>query len=261
MDTGLTDTIFRMGFPAAKASLIHAFIGGSTLHGVKLEGHDDLDIYGIFVEKPAAILGLERFEHFVTSTASDSERNGPTDVDITCYSLRKWASLALKGNPTVLQFLFTPAGEGDIWWSSVLAHRPAFLARSHARQYAGYADSQLHRMMGTKGKGKHGQRPELERYFGYDTKAAMHVLRLLHEGIELMDEGWISLPRPIAERGPLLEVRQGLWSQERVIQEANCLFAELKESAATSPLPEEVDRALVSAFVTKTYLDVWGGEK
>jgi hypothetical protein len=34
-------------------------------------------------------------------------------------------------------------------------------------------------MCGQRGTGKHGQRPEIMGKFGYDTKAAMHTLRLL----------------------------------------------------------------------------------
>jgi len=261
MDAVIVNQIIAMGFPVTKATLIHALVGGSALHGVKVEGRDDLDVYGIFVERPGHILGLDRFEHFVTSTSPESRRNTAADVDVICYSLRKWARLAAKGNPTVLQLLFTPAGPDDIWWSSVLGNRDKFLARSHARQYMGYADAQLKRMMGMKGRGKHGQRSELEMEFGYDTKAAMHVLRLLREGIQLMREGWILLPRPTDERSWLLDVRRGAWSEERVIREANQLFAELKQATLTSRLPEVVARDEVSAFIAETYLGVWERER
>src|SRR5271157_432337 len=146
MNEELANKIYQHGFPRDRAKLIHAFVGGSALHGVKVEGTDDTDIYGIFVEIPEYLLGLDRNEHFVTSTSPDSERNTPSDVDITCYSLRKWAGLAAKGNPTVIQFLFTPAGISDVEWIAILANRDLFLAKSHKHQYAGYADAQLRRM-------------------------------------------------------------------------------------------------------------------
>ena len=88
MNKELTDRIYAMGFPGDRARLIHAFVGGSKLHGVKLEGRDDLDLYGIFIEDSRFVCGLGRFEHFVTSTAAQAERNGPQDVDVACYSLR-----------------------------------------------------------------------------------------------------------------------------------------------------------------------------
>jgi len=259
MDENLTQTIRNFGFPDDRARLIHAFVGGSALHGVKLPGTDDTDIYGIFVEHPEVALGLDAFEHFVTSTAAQADRNKPTDVDITCYSLRKWARLAARGNPTVLQFLFTPsgAGLGDWAWSAILGQREKFLAKSHYKQYAGYAEAQLARMLGLRGRGKHGQRPELEQVHGYDTKAAMHVHRLLHEGIELVSTGWITLPRPAAEREELLAIRRGDKGEAWIIAEANRLFQELKEAAEKSPFPAEVNHAEVSKLLANVYQAVW----
>lgn len=81
------------------------------------------------------------------------------------YSLRKWAGLAAKGNPTALRFLFSN--------------------RNASKQFRGFAETELRRLQGI-GVGKKGQRHELIGAHGYDIKAAMHVIRLLNEGIELM---------------------------------------------------------------------------
>jgi hypothetical protein len=35
-----------LGFPKEVAEIIHAFVGGSALHGVKLHGTDETDVYG-----------------------------------------------------------------------------------------------------------------------------------------------------------------------------------------------------------------------
>ena len=50
-------------------------------------------------------------------------------VDVMCYSLRRWASLAAKGNPTILHSLFTPADSEETEWSSILDRREIFLAQ------------------------------------------------------------------------------------------------------------------------------------
>src|ERR1700743_1630267 len=99
----LMEVVQRSGFDAPE-EVIHLFIGGSELHGAKVGATDDLDIYGVFIDPPDVVLGLEPREHFVWSTASDERRNGPDDVDVTLYSLRKWASLASRGNATCLHF-------------------------------------------------------------------------------------------------------------------------------------------------------------
>ncbi len=255
------ELILALGFPGDRAEIIHAFVGGSALHGVKLQGTDDTDVYGIYIESPWLALGLESLEHFVASTSPNSRRNAASDVDVICYSLRRWASLAAKGNPTILHSLFTPADAGETEWSAILAHREIFLARTHARKYFGYAEAQLKRMCGQRGKGKHGQRPEIIGKFGYDTKAAMHTLRLLFEGIELMKDHWVTLPRESKERDLLLAVRRGEWSEERVIRRANRLMNSLEKSAKASTLSENVDLIAVSKLVGGIYLQHWVNSK
>lgn len=161
--------------------LIHLFVGGSELHGAKVHGTDDLDIYGVYIEPPELVLGLESMPHFVWSTASNDRRNGPHDVDVTLYSLKKWAGLACKGNPTALHFLFAHGVLRNSIWAEIAASQRIFLARTFLKPFLGFADDQLKRMTGAKGRGKKGQRPELESKFGYDVKAGMHTLRLLYE--------------------------------------------------------------------------------
>lgn len=249
--------IAALGFPTDRAEIIHAFIGGSALHGIKLHGTDDTDVYGIFIEKPWIALGLDRMDHFTASTSPQELRNLASDTDVMCYSLRKWASLAGKGNPTLLHSLFTPATPGEAEWSRILERRQIFLARTHAKKYVGYADAQLNRMTGIRGAGKHGQRPEIIGEFGYDTKAAMHTLRLLYEGIELMKDQWVTLPRPPQERELLLAVRRGEWSEDRVIEHAKRLLWTLEESSAASSLPEKVNAGKISALISELYLEKW----
>jgi predicted nucleotidyltransferase len=253
----IIDEILAHGFPRQRGRLIHALVGGSQLHGVKLEGKDDHDLYGIYIETPECCF-WEGFPHFVASTAPPRERNKAGDVDVICYSLRRFARLAAAGNPTILHMLFTPAESDEVFWNAVIASRNLFLAKAHALKYKGYADAQLRRMTGERGRGKHGQRPELEKQYGYDVKAAMHVLRLLHEGIEFVSRRWVTLPRPEPERSQLLAVRRGEWTEDRVIAEANRLFAELDAAVQRSTLPEQVNLDAIGRLVTQIYLDAWG---
>jgi len=254
--TDLVEEILSHGFPIERGRLIHALVGGSQLHGVKLEGTDDRDLYGVYIETPESCI-WQGLEHFVTSTAPQTDRNKAGDVDVICYSLRKFARLAAAGNPTILHMLFTPADNNEVEWSAVIRSRSLFLTKAHARKYKGYAEAQLRRMAGDRGRGKHGQRPELEEKFGYDVKAAMHVLRLLHEGIEFVSRGWVTLPRPEPERSTLLSVRRGEWSHDRVISEANRLFVKLDAAASTSPLPEQADLEAIGKLVIEISLDAW----
>lgn len=249
----LIDLIATSGFPYV-GDLVHVFVGGSELHGAKVHGTDDLDIYGVFIEPPHIALGLNTLQHFVWSTAGDDRRNGPDDVDVTLYSLQRWAELAVKGNPTALHFLFSGVSVPGVW-SEIVARRDVFLARSAATQFVGFADNQLKRMTGQLGRGKKGQRPEIEERFGYDVKAAMHTLRLLYECLELLREGKITLPRP--EKDLLIRVRSGEFSMDKVLAKAQQLFQECKTAEHDSALPVSVDRESISKLVAKTYLEHW----
>jgi RNA repair pathway DNA polymerase beta family len=68
---------------------------------------------------PSGIQGegsLLRFEQYERHTAWDNpgglaNRSGAGDLDVIIYSARKWAQLALAGNPTVLLILFVPDKE------------------------------------------------------------------------------------------------------------------------------------------------------
>jgi len=127
--------VSRSGFERPE-SLIHLFVGGSELHGAKVGATDDLDLYGVFLDPPSAVLGLNPRHHFVWSTASDARRNGPEDVDLTLYSLRRWAGLAAKGNATALHFLFADAtAVSSELWKSVQSRRELFLSRHSAASF------------------------------------------------------------------------------------------------------------------------------
>jgi RNA repair pathway DNA polymerase beta family len=115
--------------------------------------------------------------------------------------------------------------------------------------------AQVRRLQGI-GTGKKGHRHELIGVHGYDIKAAMHAIRLLGEGIELMRSGTITLPRP--ERELLITIRTGkCGSLEHVLSLANTLLRELEEAEAKSGLPQKVDRARISELVSPTYLRFW----
>jgi len=259
LKSALMEHVVGAGF-AEPESLVHLFIGGSELHGAKVGATDDLDLYGVYIGSPVSVLGLVEQPHFVWSTASDDRRNGPDDVDLTLYSLRRWAGLAAKGNATALHFLFAGAtAVSDPLWLRVQEASAIFLSRQSATQFLGFAENQLKRITGDAGCGAHGRRPEYECVHGYDSKAAMHCLRLYFECIELMREGRITLPRP--EKDLLIAVRRGEWTLEQFRAEAAALHVEAERAAAESRLPESVDRGVISELIAGIHLAWWGASQ
>src|SRR5260370_18075502 len=213
-----------------------ACIGGSQAHGAKLGTTDDTDWYGRCIAPPPKVLGLEREEHFVFTTGGKLGGNGPLDVDVCLYTLMKWAGLAAKGNPSALHFLFAPLEFTTETWDHFSARAELFLAKGHVTPFLAFADDQMKRLLGQKGQ-KNAHRAELEDRHGYDTKYAMHVIRLYVEAKELMEHGLITRPR--LNRDEVIEIRRGKYS----LTEIRALGAQLESEAlaaqATSPLPDE----------------------
>ena len=166
----------------------------------------------------------------------------------------KWARLAAKGNPSALHFLFAPLEFTTCTWDRVAAQPELFLAKGHVKPFLGFADDQMKRLLGQKGQ-KNIHRAELEEKHGYDTKYAMHVIRLYGEAKELMKDGRITLPRP--NRDELIEIRKGKYS----LMEIQGLGAQLESEAlaaqATSPLPDAVDRNAISGLLADVHLQFW----
>jgi predicted nucleotidyltransferase len=236
-------------------NLIMACIGGSQAHGAKVGATDDTDWYGLYIPPPTKLLGLEREEHFVFTTGGELGGNGPSDVDVCLYTLLKWAGLAAKGNPSALHFLFAPLEFTTDAWEHFSARPEIFLAKGHLKPFLGFADDQLKRLLGQKGQ-KNVHRAELEHKHGYDTKYAMHVIRLYGEVKELMESGRITLPRP--NRYELIEIRKGEYSLSEIRELGAQLESEALAAQASSPLPDEVDRDAISVLLADAHLRFWG---
>lgn len=241
----------ELGFPYPN-NVIQTFIGGSQLHGAKLEGKDDTDYYGVFVEPADKVLGIDNYEHFVYTTST--ERHVAHDLDVTLYSLRKWAALAAKGNPSVLHFLFAKPEFQHLIWGRLALHSDIFIAKSHLGAFFGYANAQLQRLYNGRGPSDIS-RPFLESQYGYDTKYAMHIIRLLSEAKELMQTGRLQFPAANVEF--LRSIRRGEVKLYEIEKLANNLEVEAREAQQKSSLPETVDRKKISALLAELYQDAW----
>ena len=253
----LVKHILDAGFPLDESSLIHVFVGGSQLHGAKVSGYDDLDIYGCYIEPAERILGVLPLQHFVWSSGSATEKNTADDVDVTTYSLHRWGELIRKGNPAILHYLFAAnsLSSSDTWEKFIGTHREQLISKRAATQYLGFAASQRMRLTGERGMGRHGQRPDLIEKYGFDVKFAMHYIRLLGECRELLREHKVTLPRP--EKELLVGIRTGKYTQERVFELGDELTRECEELVEKSDLRETVNAQFLSKQIADAYQYHW----
>src|SRR5215470_532198 len=249
---------------------------GSGVHGTSVSGQDDRDEMGLCLEPSQFVTGLARvrggtgglgpsvlFEQYERHTAWDkpgglANRSGAGDLDVIIYSARKWARLAVAGNPTVLLVLFVP-DEEVVFRNEVgaelagNAHR--FVSRLAAGRFLGYLKAQKAAMTG--GTGAHTNRPELVAVHGYDTKYAMHALRLGLQGIELLTTGRITLSVPEPHRAYLRSIRRGerpLTEVLDAITDAGTQQARLRDSTTVADQP---DRRWVDNWLHHSYLNFW----
>ena len=82
-------------------------------------------------------------------------------------------------------------------------------------------------------------RAAIEAEFGYDTKHAYHLIRLLRMGSEILRDGSVIVKRP--DKDELLEIRRGKYKYDELLTMAEDLKADVDRNLSTSPLPKEVD--------------------
>jgi hypothetical protein len=248
---------------------------GSGVHGTSVTGQDDRDEMGLCLEPPQFVTGLARvpngtrgqaplvlFEQYERHTAWDrpgglANRSGAGDLDVIIYSARKWARLALAGTPTVLLVLF-PDEEvvfRNEAGTELVRNAHRFVSRLAAGRFLGYLKAQKAAMTGQ--AGAHTNRPELVAVHGYDTKYAMHALRLGLQGIELLTTGRITLPVPPPHRDTPRAVRRGELRLADVLDLVTGAEARLTELRDSSALPEQPDRPWVDGWLHRSYLKFW----
>jgi hypothetical protein len=108
-------------------------------------------------------------------------------------------------------------------------------------------------------KNRNPARAELELKYGYDTKFVMHCFRLLSEGRELLEKGYITFPRPDAKY--LMEVRDGLFSYDELSDILEKSDEKFNEWYKNSTLPEKPNRTAVDKLcidIIENYLNNGG---
>jgi predicted nucleotidyltransferase len=230
---------------------------GSTAHGLAIEGQDDRDEMGVFIEPAPYVCGLTSLDHYIQRDQPDGVRSQPGDLDLTMYSLRKFCQLASKGNPSVLVLLWLP---DHIVRSSIgqqlVALRDAFISQECGERFLGYLVAQKKRLLGE--RSANVNRPELIEKYGYDTKFASHALRLGLEGIEIMTDRRLTLPIAEPNLSVLRAIKMGEVSKEEalaLIEETEIRLRHLVEGC-----PWQADRQKINDFLVAAHQVHWSFE-
>lgn len=220
----------------AKKNLIFKAITGSKLYGTDTP-KSDADYVGVFIPDKEYILGLKTCEQveFKTNPSDSGRRNTKDDTDMTIYSLPKFIKLCSQNNPNILELLFVDKNHilyTTPYWEEVLANTHLFVSKKVQHTFLGYAHSQKQKVLT---KNPEGSRREFIEKYGYDVKFASHLIRLLVEGLELLDNGQLRFP--ITMNRYIRDVKEGKVPLDKVLAKADELESLIMKSSALSKLP------------------------
>ncbi|NES15659.1 MULTISPECIES: DNA polymerase beta superfamily protein [Micromonospora] len=157
--------------------LLLSGIVGSVAYGLAGPG-SDVDRIGVFAAPTVAFHGLHPPRESVVTT----------DPDVTLHEARKYALLALSGNPTATELMWLPDDCYETrteFGERLIAIRSAFLSAPRVRDaYLGYATQQF-RKLTTRDSSTGGRRRS--------AKHARHLARLLHQGRVLYATGVLEI--------------------------------------------------------------------
>jgi len=221
--------------------IIYIKVAGSHSHNVALP-ESDVDLFGVYAAPTPVVLSL-------TPPPETVDGKGP---DYVIHEVGKFCRLLLKGNPTIVETLFTERMvQTNRVWDELKAERERFLSVRAVKQYLGYATGQLKRLKADKGLHTTGGT--------YNTKWAYHLTRLLHDAIDIMAERTIDPYVTGARRAALLEIRAGAWTQDEVVAHAQNLMALADTALAnnTQHLPDEGDKAFLNDWLYRVRQQDW----
>lgn len=104
-------------------------------------------------------------------------------------------------------------------------------------------------------RSRNKNRSELEELHGFDTKHAMHLVRLLKMGKEALTEGIIHVKRNDAKE--LLAIRNGSLTYEEILSYANDMKEEINQLVNTTELPDQPNKQLAANLLMKAQDLIW----
>lgn len=242
---------------AERTTILRCLVGSQS-YGLNL-GSSDRDEKGVCVEDYEVFCSLtNHFEDIeyrdAAQRASDhAAKSEPGDLDLTIYSLRKFLKLALGGNPNITELLFIDGScvvERTSLGAELQGLYPYIVSKRCASAYLGYMEKQRNDML------VKGRRDLIEK-FGYDTKAASHLIRLGFQGCEILDTGKISLPLGPTAREICLNIKQGKWALDDVRSLAVGLEYRIKELRLKDHIQDMPNTKIVEAWMQETYWTQW----
>lgn len=230
---------------------------GSVAYGVSSDT-SDCDIYGFCIPPKEIIFphldgyiynfgeAPRGFDQYMQHHVEDIDAK--KSYDFTIYGIVKYFNLCMQCNPNMIDSLFVPENcvkHATIIGQAVRDNRKLFLSKEAWPKFKGYAYSQLHKIA-IKNPDPGSKRAELVERFGFDTKFAYHVVRLLDEASQIFAEGDIDLQR---NREELKAIRRGEIPEAEIRRRAEEKIAQLETVYHASTLRGKPDEKAIKQLL------------
>lgn len=209
--------------------IIYRCVVGSRAFGLDDE-NSDTDYRGIYLPPADVQWSL----YGIPEQLEDKEKE-------ECFwELQKFLVLALKANPNILECLYTPLIEyANETAKELLSLRRAFLSKLVYQTYNGYVMSQFKKL-----------EQDLRSRGEVKWKHAMHLIRLLLQGIDILRDG--DLRVSVEEnRDVLLNIKKGGIEWEKVDEWRLSLHSQFADVFAKTRLPDRPDYQRVNDFLIR----------
>lgn len=209
--------------------VIYRCVVGSQAYGLATD-ESDVDRRGIYL--PPAEL------HWSLFGVPEQLENDQTQE--AYWELQKFVIMALKGNPNILECLYTPFVEhATPLAQELLDMRELFLSKLVFQTYNGYVMSQFKRMQAD--VRNHGQ---------IKWKHVMHLIRLLCSGVRVLREKVVSV-HVGEERERLLAIKSGAVPWEEIEAWRLRLHADFERAYENTDLPERPNYEATNDFLVR----------
>jgi len=232
-------------------------IMGSLAYGTSSDS-SDYDVYGfvmpplsiVFPHTAGEIIGFgrqkERFEQWQEHHCLDKDAlaGAGRSYDFTVFNIVKFFTLLMENNINCLDAIFTPVNcvlHSTKVGNLVRENRRIFLHKGLYHKTLGYAHSQLHKM--TIKTPLNGSKRDADiQKNGFDTKFAMHLVRLSYEAEQLLSTGDMDIQR---DREHLKAIRRGEIAEKEIRDWFSIKEKTLEKLYSESKLPHSPDEGKI----------------